>query len=147
MPVNVEVRQVIAAPIAVVRRRVMQNELSRVVPEACGEVWDFIRASGYAGAGRNIAVYLDGEINLECGVEVMPDFVGGGDVHLSATPSGTAVHAAHIGPYATMGDTHAAIRAWCAAQNHRFAKQSWEIYGHWTDDITQLRTDIFYRLA
>jgi effector-binding domain-containing protein len=147
MTVNVTLSQVRADPIAVVRRRARQNELAKVVPAACGEVWNFIRASGYAGAGRNIAVYLDGEINLECGVEVTSAFVPGADVHLSATPAGTAAHAVHIGPYARLGDTHDAIRVWCAEQGHRFAIQSWEIYGHWTDDVSQLRTDVFYLLA
>lgn len=147
MTVIIEIKQVHSDPIAVVSRRARQSELSQVVPDACGQVWNFIRASGYTGAGRNIAVYHDGEVNLECGVEVTPAFWGGGDVYLSATPAGAAVHAAHIGPYERLGDTHGAIRAWCAGRKHRFAGPSWEIYGHWTDDPAQLRTDIFYLLA
>jgi len=27
-----------------------------------------------------------------------------------------------------------------------FAGPNWEIYGHWTDDPAQLRTDVFYLL-
>lgn len=147
MSVNVEVVEVRADPIAVVRLRARQDQLSRVVPDACGRVWNFIRASGYTQAGRHIAVYNDGEINLEVGVEVMPGFVGGEDVYLSATPAGTAVHAVHIGPYQRLDDAHSAIRAWCTDQNRRFAGPSWEIYGHWTDDTSQLRTGVFYLLA
>lgn len=147
MTANVTVGQVKAEPIAVVRRHARQSELAKVVPDACGQVWTYIRASGYGHAGRHVALYLDGEINLEVGVEVMLDFAGGQDVYLSATPAGTAVHAAHIGPYARLGDTHAAIRAWCAKHSRRRAGPSWEIYGHWIDDASQLRTDIFYLLA
>lgn len=144
---NVEIRQVRADPIAVVRRRASPDQLSRVVPDACGQVWSFVRASGYAEAGRHVAVYLDGEINLEVGVEATPAFVAGADVYLSATPAGSAAHAAHIGPYDRLRDTHDAIHAWCAKHNRRLAGPRWEIYGHWTDDPSQLRTDIFYLLA
>lgn len=147
MTVDIEVIEVHADPIAVVRRRARPGQLARVVPDACGTVWNFIRSSGYGQAGRHVAVYLDGEINLEVGVEVMPGFVGGEDVYLSATPAGTAVHAVHIGPYQRLDDTHGAIRAWLAARNHRSAGPNWEIYGHWTDDASQLRTDVFYLLA
>ena len=31
-------------PLAVVRRRASQQELSKVVPEACGAVWNVVRA-------------------------------------------------------------------------------------------------------
>jgi effector-binding domain-containing protein len=147
MTVHVEIRQVSADPIAVVRRRARQDQLAQAIPDACGRVWNFVRASGYADAGRHIAVYLDGEINFECGVEATPSFVSGEDVYLSATPAGLAAHAVHIGPYNRLGDTHGAILAWCAQHNHRIAGPSWEIYGHWSDDPSQLTTDIFYLLA
>ena len=144
---KVEIRRVRADPIAVVRRCARPDQLSRVVPEACGQVWSFVRASGYAEAGRHVAVYLDREINLEVGVEATPAFVAGADVYPSATPAGSAAHVAHIGPYDRLGDTHDAIHAWCAAHNRPLAGPRWEIYGHWTDDMSQLRTDIFYLLA
>lgn len=147
MTVHVEIKQMKANPIAVVRRRARQDQLAQAIPDACGHVWKFVRASGYVGAGRHVAVYLDGEINFECGVEATPAFVSGEDVYLSATPTGLAAHAVHIGPYQRMGETHAAIRDWCARHNHRFAGPSWEIYGHWTDDPSQLTTDIYYLLA
>jgi effector-binding domain-containing protein len=147
MMVHVEIRQVSADPVAVVRRRARQDQLAQAIPDACGRVWNFVRASGYADAGRHVAVYLDGEINFECGVEATPSFVAGEDVHLSATPAGSAAHAVHIGPYHRLSETHAAIRDWCARHDHRFAGPSWEIYGHWTDDASEPTTDIYYLLA
>src|SRR5262245_65444484 len=75
-------------PLAVVRRRAAAHELSKVVPAACGTVWNVIRSQRIAGAGRHIAVYLDCEINLEVGVELDGPFAGHGEVVASATPPG-----------------------------------------------------------
>jgi effector-binding domain-containing protein len=145
MNYQVEVRRVEAQTTAVVRRRASQGELSRVVPQGCGEVWAFVRA-GLPNPGRHLALYLDGEINLEVGVEVAQPFAGDGQVVCSSTPAGLVATAAHLGPYDRLGDAHRAVTRWCAAHGHALAGPSWEVYGHWTDDPTQLRTDIFYLL-
>jgi effector-binding domain-containing protein len=146
MPYQVEVKQVEPQPIAVVRRRARQHELSKVVPQACGEVWDFIRASNIPSPGLHVAVYLDGEMNLEVGALVSAPFVGDGNVVCSATPGGRVATTAHFGPYSRLGDAHQAVHDWCAAQGYRLAGPSWELYGHWTDDESQLRTDVFWLL-
>jgi hypothetical protein len=57
-------------PVAVVRRDVRASELSKVVPELCGVVWSSIRARGLKG-GRHVAIYWDGTIRLEVGVEMI----------------------------------------------------------------------------
>ena len=144
MAIAVDVGPVKAVPVAIVRRRARPEELSRVVPAACGTVWNFVRASGFKRAGRNVAIYLDGAINLEAGVEVEPPFEGDGEVVLSATPEGIVAHATHIGSYANLGRAHEAIREWSRATGRSFAGPNWEIYGHWTDDVTKLRTDVYY---
>jgi hypothetical protein len=50
------------------------------------------------------------------------------------------------GDYARIGEANAAIIAWCRANDRLRAGPSWEVYGHWTDDPAQLRTDIYYLL-
>ena len=77
---TVRFEQAQSRPLAVVRRRAEQTELSRVVPEACGTVWEIIRARQLGGAGRNVALYWDGEINLDVGVEFDAPFAGAGDL-------------------------------------------------------------------
>jgi effector-binding domain-containing protein len=146
MSYRVRIEQVESRPLAVVRRRATLRELSTVVPAACGEVWSFIRANQVAGPGRHVAVYLDGQISLEVGVEITPAFVGDDHVVRSATPAGTVATVAHIGPYAGLADAHQSIQRWCKDHGHKTAGPNWEIYGHWTDDASQLRTDVFYRL-
>ena len=138
-----------AIPIAVVRRRAQRSDLSRLVPHSCGLVWDFIRAQGLKG-GRHVAVYLNGNIDIEVGVEMASPFVEGSDVVRSATPSGLVASAVHRGPYQKLGAAHDAIREWCAANGHPLAGPNWEIYGHWqpewNDDPSRIRTDVFYQV-
>jgi len=146
MSKQIEIKRVEPSPIAVVRLRAKSHELSRVIPDACGEVWNFLRANQIKGAGRHIAIYFDGQINIECGAEVANPFQGNGRVICSSSPAGMVATTAHFGPYQRLGEAHEAITQWCAAQHLQLAGPNWEIYGHWTDDETQLRTDVFYLL-
>ena len=134
------------APIAVVRRRARQAELSTVVPKACGEVWAYLRASGITGAGRHVALYL-GNDEVEIGAEIAGPFDSSGDVYCSSTPAGVVATTFHIGPYGGLHRAHDAIHRWLTETGRALAGPSWEIYGHWTDDMTKLRTDVFYLLT
>ncbi len=71
-------------PLAVIRRQARPSELSRVVPECCGLVWEAVRAQQAKG-GRHVAIYWDGSIRLEVGVELSGPFTAHGDVVRSAT--------------------------------------------------------------
>ena len=150
MEYDVRLEQVSSRPLAVVRRRASSQELARVVPDACGAVWSVVRAEQVKGAGRHVAVYLDGEINLEVGVELDAPFARHGEVVGSATPAGEVVTAVHFGPYAGLHEAHRAIREWCADHGYALAGPNWEIYGHWThewdSDPSKIRTDVFYLL-
>jgi hypothetical protein len=73
---NIRLEHVSSRPLAVVRRRAALQQLSKVVPDACGIVWNVMRTQKVAGAGRHIAVYLDDQINLEVGVELDRPFAG-----------------------------------------------------------------------
>jgi effector-binding domain-containing protein len=147
MEYQVRVENAEPRPIAVVRRRARPDQLAQVVPDSCGEVWQFLRAAQIPNTGLNLAVYLDGAINLDCGVLVLGPFTAAGSVVCSATPAGRVATTAHFGPYHQLGDAHSAITQWCAARHHRLAGTNWEIYGHWNDDPAQLRTDVYYLLA
>lgn len=145
-----EIIQVEAVLTAVVGERVALEDLSRFVPEACGEVWSFIRTSGLPAPGRNLAVYqTDGWV--EAGVEVSGPFAYGERVRLSKLLSGRVVHAVHLGDYRSLGETHRAVRKWCAEQGHRLTGTCWELYGHWQEawntDPEGIRTDVFHLLA
>jgi effector-binding domain-containing protein len=146
MDYQIRVERHPAQTTAVVRCLARQSALSEVVPRCCGEVWTFLRAAGFPKPGRNLALYLDGAINLECGVVVTHAFTGNERVVCSSTPSGLVATATHWGPYSRLGEAHRAICDWCAAHGHTLAGPSWELYGHWHDDPAQLRTDVYYLL-
>ena len=143
----VQLLQLESVPLAVIRRQVSSSELSRVVPECCGLVWNAVRAQ-QAKAGRHVAIYWDGKIRLEVGVELAGPFAEDGEVVRSATPAGAVASATHFGPYGGLGTAHDAVRRWCKANNYRLAGPNWEIYGHWQNewnaDPSQIRTDVYY---
>jgi effector-binding domain-containing protein len=148
--VNVQLQRLNSVPLAVIRRQARAPDLPRLVPDCCGLVWNVVRAQ-QAKAGRHVAIYWDDSIRVEVGVELHGPFADQGDIVRSATPSGLAASATHLGPYAGLGATHKAIREWCAANNHRLVGPNWEIYGHWQRewdaDPSRIRTDIYYLLA
>jgi effector-binding domain-containing protein len=146
----VRLEQIRSVPLAVVRRQARKSELSRLVPECCGLVWNVVRAR-QTPAGRHVALYWDDTIRLEVGVELEGSFVADGEVVPSAIPAGTAASTTHIGPYSGLGAAHDAIKRWCEANGKKLAGPSWEIYGHWlaewNADPSQIRTDVYYLLA
>src|SRR5689334_19603672 len=99
MEYDIRIEHVSNHPTAVVRRCAAQHQLSKVVPECCGLVWNVIRSQQVPGAGRHIAIYYDDQINLEVGVELEAPFAGHGEVIGSSTPAGRAVTTTHFGPY------------------------------------------------
>ena len=149
-PYTVHVERLDSIPLAVIRRQARQSELSRLVPELCGLVWNVLRAQQIKG-GRHVAVYWDGSIRLEVGVELSVPFVERDGVVRSATPAGMVAWVTHFGPYGGLGAAHEAIRQWGKSENHRFAGPQWEIYGHWLKawdaDPSQIRTDVYYLLG
>ena len=146
----VQVQRLDSVPLAVVKRQASRAELSRVVPECCGLVWNAVRAQ-HAKGGRHVAIYWDGSIRLEVGVELQGPFNDSAPVVRSATPAGTVAMATHFGPYGGLGAAHDAVRNWCAANHHTLAGPSWEVYGHWLRewdaDPARIRTDVYYLLA
>ena len=121
MEYRVEVKPVESQMTAVVRFRARQDELAQVVPAACGEVWEFARSSHLSRPGRHLALYLDGEIHLEVGVEVFEPFEGNECVSCSKTPAGLVATTAHMGPYDRLHEAHEAIHRWCAENGQTLA--------------------------
>jgi len=148
---DVRIEQVAAQPLAVVRRCAPASELAKVVPEACGTVWNALRALQVTGTGRHVAVYWDGEINLEVGVEVASPFGGCGEVVDSTTPAGTVATTTHLGPYNQLKHAHEALHQYCKSHGLELARPCWEVFGHWQDDWnrdpSKIRTDVFYRVV
>ena len=149
-PSAVRLQHLDSVPLAVIRRLARRAELSRVVPECCGLVWNVVRAQAAKG-GRHVAIYWDAAIMLEVGVELLGPFVEQGDVIRSETPGGHVATITHLGPYGGLGAAHQTIQDWCRINGHHLAGPNWEIYGHWLPewnaDPSQIRTDVFYQVV
>jgi effector-binding domain-containing protein len=99
--------------------------------------------------GQNVFVYRDSPHNpadadVAFGVGITKPFVAVGNVEPTRLPVGEVATTTHWGSYAELGAAHHAVKDWCDKHARRLAGPRWEVYGHWTDDITQLRTDVFY---
>jgi effector-binding domain-containing protein len=101
--------------------------------------------------GHNVIVYegpLAEGSAVQMGVQVDGAFVGRGEIAWVMTPSGgRVVRTVHGGPYPELTRAHAAVRERCDRQGLRRTGCSWEIYGDWTDDPSQLETEVLYLLA
>jgi hypothetical protein len=93
---------------AIVRRGASMAQLPKVIPEACGIVWNLTKARGIKG-GRHVAVYLDDEMNLEIGVEVESPIQGDEELIASSLPAGRVASTVHFGPYPKLGAAHQAM--------------------------------------
>ena len=152
MPYTIRTEQTKAVPIAIVRRLARQNELPRVVPEACGTVWNALKAMRIKG-GRHVAVYRGDtkqQLDVEIGAEVPAAIATQGEVVGSTLPAGEVATTTHFGPYNQLGAAHQAVQDWCKANNRAPVEPCWEVYGHWVDewnkDPSKIRTDVYYLL-
>jgi len=146
---DVELRELAASQLAVIRRTAAPAERSKVVPECCGLVWNALKAQGIRG-GRHVAIYWIGERRIEVGAEVDRPFKERHSMVRSATPAGLVAVATHLGPYGGLAAAHAVVQDWCHENGHRIGSRCWEIYGHWMDEWNAnpalIRTDVCYEL-
>ena len=146
----VQPQQLKSIPLAVIRRQARPSELSRLVPEYCGLIWNEVRAQ-QAKAGRNVAIYWNSEIRLEVGVELLGPFIRQGEVVLSATPAGAVASATHFGPYSR--PRRGARRSPPVVQGqqpHSRRPQLGDLSSlqpEWNTNPSQIRTDVYYQLA
>jgi hypothetical protein len=125
------------------------------IPGTFRRYLDQVYAAARAGAvhldGQNVFVYRDvpgrpTETDAAFGVGTTAPFVAVGAVEPTLVPAGEVATTTHWGSYAKIGAAHDAIIEWCRMKGRRRAGIGWEVYGHWTDDESRLRTDVFHLL-
>ncbi|MBL0170972.1 MAG: GyrI-like domain-containing protein [Gemmatimonadaceae bacterium] len=146
-----DVREVVVAArrVAGVRAQVPRGRVGHEFGRHLDQVYAAARAGAVALDGQNIFIYRAAtaeELTVDfcVGVTALFDAVGG--VMPLETPGGVAAMTTHVGEYGRLGEANAAVVAWCRANDRTRAGPSWEVYGHWHADPSQLRTDVFYLL-
>lgn len=142
-----------AAPrtIAAVHARVAAGAVGRTFRQYLDQVYAAARAGAVHLDGQNVFVYRHvpnhpAELEVDFGVGITAPFRATGAVEPTPLPVGEVATTTHRGNYAALGAAHAAVAEWCRVNGRRPTGVSWEIYGHWTDDEAQLRTDVFHLL-
>jgi effector-binding domain-containing protein len=148
---NVTLQTVAARPIAAVRARVATSQVWSTFRQYLDQVYA-ARSAGIQLDGQNIFVYRAvaeprGVVDAEFGVGAKAPFNPVGSVVYAQVPGGEVATVTHWGDYAKLGDAHEAVISWCRANGRTLAGTSWEVYGHWTGNPADQRTDIFYLLA
>ena len=120
--------------------------------EAFPKIYHAVVSSGVQPAGMPLARYFDfGEetTTFECAIPVPAPFTAAGEVGPSEVGGGEAAFALHIGPYATIGQTWAALNAWVTEQGRSAAGPFWEVYLDDPQETSEneLKTELYIPLA
>jgi len=134
---------------AAVRTRLRIANVPREFTRHLDQVYAAARAGDVTLDGQNIFVYhgmTGDDTDVDFGVGTRASFAPTGNVQEALTPSGRAATTTHWGSYSGLRDAHVAVKQWCRANGEKLAGPHWEVYGHWTDDPTKLRTDVYWLL-
>ena len=146
----VEVRTVAAVFVAVISETATLAELPKKIPVLLSKVYEALEAAAVPHLGMNIVMYrhdIEQKYLVEAGVRVTAAYTGGGSVRASQTPKGRVAAATHWGGPVGLAEAHRQVREWCKTRGHALTGVNWEVYGHWSDDPGERRTDIYYQLA
>jgi effector-binding domain-containing protein len=146
---SVSVQHVAPRRLAVVRERMPLREVPSRFRPLLDQVYAMAKSGAIALDGQNVFVYHAGPNNIadvEFGVGVSNAFAPNGRVEYSEVPGGDVATTTHWGDYGALGAAHEAVVAWCRSERLALAGVSWEVYGHWTDDPSKRRTDIYQLL-
>ena len=146
-----EVREVIVAarPVAGVHAQVPRGRVAQEFGRHLDQVYAAARTGALNLDGQNIFIYRAAsadELTVDFCVGTTASFDPVGAVLPLETPSGVAAMVTHHGEYGRLREAHAAVLAWCHANDRRRAGPSWEVYGHWNAGPAKLRTEVYYLL-
>lgn len=136
--------------LAVTEAFTKQSEIPARIRGLLDIVYGWRRESGVDQTGHNYAIYdqfsADG-MRMRVGFPVSQHFPDTAQVHCVEFEGGRAAHITHRGPYSELAAAHQQLNEWCAQRSLKRAGESWEVYGDWNEDESQLETDIYIRLA
>jgi effector-binding domain-containing protein len=125
-------------------------DLAEQIEKSFTAVYAAVNSGKIQQPGHNVIVYRsmgNGNVEVECGVQVPSRFDGFGQLSCRETPAGRAATTSHYGPYDLLGETHIALVAWTRNHGLQPTGTFWEVYGDWNDDPQQLRVDVFHQVS
>ena len=133
-----------------IRMTVELAEIAGVLGQLFPEVLEYMQKQGQAPAGMPLTRYhcMDGgSAELECALPIASPISGTDRIRCGELPSGTMATVTHMGPYANLPGTWAALMEWMESEGLEPAGVPWEVYV--TDpsaesDRSKWRTDIFF---
>ncbi len=153
---RVEITEAAEGLLAVVSDNATESNLRDKITPLFDQVYAFLKSADVKQTGHNVILYWDERdkqllfseagLRIQAGVQISLPFEGDGTVSCSGTPGGAVATTAHMGPYGEIAGAHGAVRQWCKDNGRKIAGPNWEVYGDWSDDPGQLRTDIYYLL-
>lgn len=130
----VEIKTLPETPFLFMRRRVDLNEVAEQLAEMLPAVFGYVMEAGLPMAGPPVVRYaeqsaafatLEAGIPLAAAAEAPTDRSG---IEAGVLLGGPAAVTIHQGPYDTLGEAHAAVDRWIAANGHSAAGAPWEVY-------------------
>ncbi len=131
------------------------SAIAQAMGAGFGQVMGFAGRHGITPASMPMSVYHampeDGVMRFQCGVMVSQADAAKaqGDVHAGTLPAGEAMMTTHVGPYASLNQTHRALWDHMRSEGIAAAMPVWEVYvddpGTTPEDT--LRTEIYRAIA
>ena len=131
MTTAIEVRNVPARVLLVKKATCGHKEIGPTFGVAIHSVGECFRASGAKMASMPMAVYLswrESDCDIAAGCQVEGDVTLTNGCEFLDVPGGPHAFASHFGPYATLHETHSAIRNWCETNGKKISGPCWEAY-------------------
>jgi effector-binding domain-containing protein len=109
----IEIKEVPAQAVLLIREHVRFHDLSDVIGRDLGEVFAHAQASGTGLAGPPFVLYPamgdDGTGDVEIGIPVEEGAEGSGRIEYEVLPASTMLTYEHRGHYQELGDVHRAL--------------------------------------
>jgi len=127
-----------------------QSEIPSRIRGMFDIVYAWLRESRIDQTGHNYAIYdqfSEDGMRMRVGFPVAKQFPDTSEVQCVELQGGRAAHVTHRGPYSRLGAAHSTLYEWCVQNSLTMSGESWEVYGDWSDDPSQLSTEIFWQLV
>lgn len=149
MSYTVDIVDIQPVILAVAETHLLPAEVSSKIRGLFDIVYKWLPTSNVQQVGHNYAVYdqsAGSGMRMRAGFPVSERFPDSESVKCFELPAGRALHTSHTGPYSKLCDAYTALLDLCSREGQTTSGQSWEVYGDWHDDPSQLVTDLYFRL-